>query len=65
MSLSLQRGNPESEPSGPGEPNIPPLLAVALALSLSATTGLLTDWETAVTVFASVLALCSRSRPPE
>ncbi|MFE3023209.1 hypothetical protein [Nocardia tengchongensis] len=63
MSVSLQGNDSCSGSSDPKKPDANPLLALALAVSLSTAFGLLVDWTAALTVFAAVLDLFARSRP--
>lgn len=62
MSLTPTSDHPRLEPPEPRPPEIHPLLALSLAVSLATATGLLTGWSEAVTVLISVLGLLSNLR---
>ncbi|SUA47428.1 Uncharacterised protein [Nocardia africana] len=57
MSLTPTSDHPRLEPSDPRPPEIHPLLALSLAVSLATGTGLLTGWSEAVTVLVSCLGV--------
>lgn len=61
--MSISAHSPKQNPFPSGHGRSAPTAVLVLATAMAAVTGHFTDWQTAATVFNSVLALYTYSRP--
>lgn len=61
--MSISAHSPKQNPFPPGRRRPAPAAVLVLGTVMAAITGHFTDWQTAATVFNSVLALYTYSRP--
>lgn len=61
--MSINAQGPKQNPTSPRSGRVAPATVLAAGIIMAAVAGYLTDWKTAVSVFQSVLALYTYSRP--
>lgn len=61
--MSISAHSPKQNPFPPGHGRSAPTAVLVLATAMAAVTGHFTDWQTAATVFNSVLALYNLQPP--